>query len=168
MCSRIVLTFLRSFKCLSCCAHYAYWYGKWEILDVVNEGMNYKTCTLFRYWSFQSKVWMKLGIYLNGWFEIYISLRRLLVLSGGLFPIHALFIQDHAIRNNLCNCVPLLFNSLNMLPLFVILINHLTMMSAFVLMLFPWTLDLSNLSKKQKIMEGSYRIWQGKPILRVS
>lgn len=78
------------------------------------------------------------------------SLRRLFEPPGCYSQIHVLFMQCHIMRNNLWSVVPFILNPLNMLPLFVILISHLTMIPTVVLMLFTWTLDLSNLSKKCK------------------
>ena len=50
--------------------------------------------------------------------------------------VHVLFMQDHIMRNNLYNLMPLPLNPLSMLPLFVILINNLNMIPSPILMLF--------------------------------
>ena len=40
---------------LAQCAHYGYSYGNWEILGIVNEGVNCEIHTLLECWDFHSK-----------------------------------------------------------------------------------------------------------------
>jgi len=90
------------------------------------------------FWSigvFIPKMWMKLGIYLNGWLVILISLSKLVVPLRCLSLIRVLSIQDRVMRIDLCNLVPFPLNPLNMLPLFATWVNHSTMTPTLVLML---------------------------------
>ena len=107
------------------------------------------------FWSveiFIPIVWMKLGIFLNGWLVIHISLRSWQYVRDVISLSMWVFVEDYIIRNNLWNLVPFQINPLNMLPLFMILINHFSVIPNFAFMLFPWVLDLSKLSR-WKIIE---------------
>ena len=105
------------------------------------------------FWSIRIlilRAWMKLGKCLNGWLVIHVSLKRSFWPPKCLSLIHVLFMQDHIMRNNLRNLVPLSLTYLIMLSLFMILFNNLNMIPILVLMLFLWSLDLDNLGMKWK------------------
>jgi len=63
---------------------------------------------------------------LNGWLVILINLRRLVKPLECLSLIHLLFMLDHIVRNNLYSLVLVPLNQLNVVPLCMIIIKHLT------------------------------------------
>jgi len=60
--------------------------GKWKILDVVDEGVNSETRTLFEYWGLLAKSLIRQGICLSGLLGIHFSLKKLVV----FLDIHSL------------------------------------------------------------------------------
>ena len=60
-------------------AHCNYFLEKWEILNLVYEGVTCETRALLEHWNFCARMLMKLGNYLSGWLVILMIL--ILVIS---------------------------------------------------------------------------------------
>ena len=109
-------------------------------------------------------MWMNLRICLNGWLVTLITLSKLVIPPRCLSPIYVLFMQDHIMRNNLCNLVPLPHNPLNMLPLLVTLVNHLTMIPTIDLIFMESRLEQLEQELKNYRIHGEHGKYTYGPI----
>jgi len=103
--------------------------GKWEILGIINEGVNNKPRILYNIGIFMVKMSMKHGVCLSGLLGTHnLSLKRLVV----FMDIHFMFLVHSMIDR-----IMLLFGVTCVIPLTITLV-HILIMHAMLILIHPY------------------------------
>jgi len=104
-------------------AQCGYCVGKWEILGIMDEGVNNETRILYNFVIFMVKMLMKLGLCLCGLHGIHLSLKRPVV----FMPIH-LMTHVHSMLNHIMLLCGVICVILQPIMLVHVLIMHVVLL----------------------------------------